>query len=151
VPPPKKTPRQLDVEIAHVVAASRGSLIYRAIGTDSERWPAWIHAFQTSCGVYAIRDKGSQSVLYVGSSNGRLYDTVTRHFQQWKRNKRWWSGAYGAGHDPGLVYSRARCEVAIRIVSCDRLLEEEGRLIERFEPRDNLVEHPQGELEEAPF
>ena len=35
---------------------------------------------------------------------GRLYDTLTRHFQTWRRWKGFWRGQYGEGHDPGLTY-----------------------------------------------
>lgn len=146
---------QMDREIAHVLATSKGgTLHYHPIGKDGERWPAWLHAFEHACGVYSIRDKASGSVLYVGSSKNRLYDTITRHFQQWGRKKKFWKGyksGRGAGHDPGMTYSRSRCEVAVRVVSCGEQLDEEGRTIQRLKPRDNLVMDPSGELEDAPF
>jgi len=149
--PKKKTRSELEAEVAHVLASSKhGSLIYRTLGSDGERWPSWLHSFKTTCGVYVIRDKSSGSALYVGSSKNRLYDTITRHFQQWKRRKNWWKGAYGAGHDPGMTYLRSRCEVAVRVVACGDQLDEESRLIAKLRPRDNLVEHPDGD-EEIPF
>src|SRR5262249_9468903 len=102
-----------------------------------------------------------------------LYATMTRHFQSWRRNKKWWKGLRGQGaHDPGLVYKRSESDVAVQLTERDERLEVEAALIERFAPRDNLVAHPDGaadvdaesagepdviddelggELEEAPF
>lgn len=138
-------------EIDAVLTQSRTShaLVYHDLGADSARWPSWLRAFAKSCGAYVIRDKRTHHVLYVGSSRSRLYDTVTRHFQQWKRRKNWWKGMHGAHHDPGMVYNRSHCEVAIRLVACGTELDEESRLIHRLHPRDNLVENPDGD--EAPF
>ena len=137
--------------------ASR-TLTYRTIGSDSEPWPEWTRAYGISCGVYVIRDKGSKSVLYVGSSKSRLYDTITRHFQQWKRTVKgrkkarysYEASSYGQ-HDPGLTYSRGHCEVAVYLTSCEKRLEEEADAIRRLKPRDNLVTDPSGTLEDAPF
>lgn len=126
-------------------------MTYRSVGSEGDRYPAWLRELKTACGVYAIKHAATGRVLYVGSSRARLYATVTRHFQQWKRHKTWWKGAYGAGHDPGLVYQRGRVLVAVRLTVCGDHLIEEARWIERLRPRDNLVENPSGELEEAPF
>lgn len=117
-------------------------LEYKSIGKEDEPWPAWIRAYARSCGVYVIREGGR--VVYVGSSKSRLYDTVTRHFQQWHRRKNYWKGMFGAGHDPGMTYKRDRCTVAIFTVPCNTELEAEARTIERLRPRDNLTEHPDG-------
>lgn len=111
---------------------------------------------KTARGAYAIRDAKTKEVLYVGSSRNSMYGTITRHVQTWKRNKRWWSGSYGAGHDPGMTYKRAKCQVAVYLTPGGDHLAEEARLIELLKPRDNLVSHPDGrasehELEEAPF
>ena len=129
----------------------RAPLQYRSIGGEHDPWPAWLLALKHACGVYVIRDSSTGSTLYVGSSKARLYHTVTRHFQQWKRHKQWWKGQYGAGHDPGLTYRRGRCVVAVRLTTCDERLAEEARLISRLQPRDNLTEHPDGDLAPAPF
>ena len=147
----RKTSAELDREIEGIIAQSRGDrLTFHPIGSDSEPWPAWLRAYKTWCGAYVIRDKGSKSVLYVGSSKSRLYDTITRHFQSWRRHKNYWKGMRGAQHDPGMTYTRGHCEVAVRLVSCGQEREEEARLIARLKPRDNLVDHPDG-LEPAPF
>lgn len=153
MPKRKSSSATMDAEIAHILATSKGgSLIYHPLGGDNERWPGWLHAFKTACGVYSIRDKASGSVLYVGSSANRLYDTITRHFQTWGRKKGFWKGyKAGADHDPGMTYRRSRCEVAVRVVACGDHLDEEARTIQRLKPRDNLVMDPSGELEDAPF
>lgn len=134
------------------------ALTYRPIGGDTEPWPEWLHAYGRACGVYVIRDKSSRSVLYVGSSKARLYDTITRHFQQWKRttkgrkkSKYNYAGA-GYGHDPGLTYSRGHCDVAVELTDCGEHLTREAELIRKLKPRDNIVDNPDGgELEDAPF
>lgn len=60
-------------------------LIYRPIGATGERYPDWIRALDGKSGVYVIREiqrDGSAETVYVGESHsGRLYDTLTRHFQ----------------------------------------------------------------------
>lgn len=128
-----------------------GRCPYHPIGSEGERWPAWLSVLKDSPGAYIIRDAATKKPLYAGSAKNNLYATITRHFQQWRRQKRWWKGQYGAGHDPGLVYERSRCEVAAWKTTEDDRLRKESELIARFRPRDNLVEHPDGEAEEAPF
>lgn len=147
----KPRAKKTSPDTARVLAGSRPghALIFHDLGSDSSSWPLWLHAYEKSCGVYIIRDKGSKSVLYVGSSKSRLYDTITRHFQSWKRKKNFWKGLAGAGHDPGMTYNRSTCEVAIRLSSCGDERNEEARTIARLTPRDNLVERPDGE--DAPF
>jgi hypothetical protein len=93
----------------------------------------------------AQRD-GSNEVVYVGQSQTDLYRTLTRHFQTWRRAKRFWSGQYtgSQSHDPGLTYDRERVTAAVRVLPAERALAEEGRLIERLRPRDNLIGQPDG-------
>jgi hypothetical protein len=79
-------------------------------------------------------------VLYVGSSTGRVYDTLTRHFQTALATvEGFWKGQISEGHDPGLTYDRGRIEVSVRLTRPDRALDEEARLIQRLRPRDNLI------------
>lgn len=124
------------------------SLSYRPIGRSGDRYPDWIRALRGKSGVYIIRERqrdGSNPVVYVGESHaGRLYQTLTRHFQTWRRHKKFWSGQYtgSQSHDPGLTYNRARCTVAFRVLPAERALHEEARLIARLRPRDNLVGQP---------
>ena len=98
--------------------------------------------------MYLIRERqrdGSNPVVYVGESHAdRLYQTLTRHFQTWRRHKKFWSGQYtgSQSHDPGLTYPRARCTVAVRVLPAERAMHEEARLIARVRPRDNLIGQP---------
>ena len=122
---------------------------YRPIGASGEPYPSWVRELKGEAGVYMIRDAASHEILYVGSSSSRLYDTLTRHFQQWRRYKGYWRGQYAEGHDPGLTYNRARVEVAVKLTSPADALDEEARMIRRLTPRDNII--GQAELEDAPF
>jgi hypothetical protein len=124
------------------------SLSYRPIGASGS-YPDWIRALRGKSGVYIIRERqrdGTNPVVYVGESHAdRLYQTLTRHFQTWRRHKKFWSGQYtgSLSHDPGLTYNRARCTVAFRVLPSDRALTEEARLIARLRPRDNLIGQPE--------
>lgn len=132
--------------VAHRNGTSSG---YRPVGDRGEPYPDWVRALKDESGVYVIRDAETHEVLYVGSSAGRLYDTLTRHLQTWRRYKGFWRGQYGEGSDPGLTYPRGDVEVAVRLTSPDDALDEEMRLIARLRPRDNQIGQP--DLEEAPF
>lgn len=128
---------------------SRERLSFRSIGSEGDPWPEWIRDLRTKSGVYVIKQHGENgAILYVGSSEGRLYDTITRHFQQWKRKKQWWRGLRGSHHDPGMVYQRGRCCVAVVITTKGHAKVKEGYLIMNLRPRDNLVTDPAGEREE---
>ncbi|HEU0029888.1 MAG TPA: peptidoglycan DD-metalloendopeptidase family protein [Kofleriaceae bacterium] len=131
------------------LVARNGALVYRPVGATGEAYPEWVRALKDKSGAYVIRDLDDHEVLYVGCSVGRLYDTLTRHLQTWRRWKGFWRGQYGEGHDPGLTYPRDRVEVAVRITSAADALDEEARLIRRLRPRDNLIGQPIDE--EVPF
>lgn len=135
--------------------APRHSLTWHWIGSDGDPWPEWLRAYKDACGVYAIRENGK--VVYVGSSKKRVYDTLTRHFQTWKRtakgrraSKYNYHRTHETDHDPGMVYKREKCQIAVYTVACGAELEEEARLIAKYQPRDNIMENPDG-LEDAPF
>ena len=137
-------------------APRNGTLKYRPVGERGEPYPEWLLAMRGQSGVYVIRERerdGDPVVVYVGqSSTGRLYETLTRHLQDWRRWKKFWGG-YTGGHDPGLTYDRARVEVAVKITSPNDALDEEARLIRRLRPRDNIqgqIDY-QGEAAEVPF
>jgi hypothetical protein len=124
------------------------SLSYRSLGRVGERYPDWVRALRGKSGVYIIRERQrdrANPIVYVGESHtNRLYQTLTRHFQAWRRAKKFWTGQYGGqGHDPGLTYDRARCTVAVRVLPAERAMDEEARLIARLRPRDNLIGQPQ--------
>ncbi len=129
--------------------ARNASFNYRRIGASGEAYPQWVRDLKQKAGVYVIRDAESAEIVYVGSSTGRLYDTLTRHFQTWRRYKGFWKGQYAEGHDPGLTYERDSVEVAVRVTRPDDALDEESRLIHRLRPRDNLL--GQRVEEEVPF
>ena len=126
------------------------SLVYRPVGERGEPYPDWLRRIKGSSGVYVIRDRATGETLYVGESHAsRLYETLTRHLQQWRRWKSFWRGQFGEGHDPGLTYPRDSVEVAVRVTGGDDAIDEEARLIRRLRPRDNLL--GQIDAEEAPF
>lgn len=145
-------------EAARDSEARNAALKYRPVGASGEPYPDWVRALDGKSGVYIIReiqDDGTQVTVYVGESHaGRLYQTLTRHFQTWRRAKKFWAGQYSGtlSHDPGLTYDRDRVTVAVRVLSPDRALAEEARLIARLRPRDNLLGQPDDDLGEAvPF
>lgn len=135
----------------NALVARNGGFLYRPVGDSGDAYPDWVRALKGKAGVYVIRDKDSREIVYVGSSAGRLYDTLTRHFQTWRRWKGFWKGQYGEGHDPGLTYERDSVEVAIRLTSPAKSLDEEMRLIARLKPRDNLIGNNTATDEEIPF
>ncbi len=125
---------------------------YRRVGDRGESYPDWVRALKGKAGVYVIRDADTHECLYVGSSAGRLYATLTRHFQSWRRYKGFWRGQYGEGADPGLTYPRAAVEVAVRLTSSRDALDEEMSAIARLRPRDNQIGQPDAATDEhVPF
>ena len=135
-----------------LLVARNGSLVYRPVGESGEAYPEWVRALKERAGVYVIRDIDSHEIVYVGSSATQLYNTLTRHFQVWRRYKGFWRGQYAEGHDPGLTYERNSVEVAVRLTSPSAALDEEMRLIARLKPRDNVIgQSPIIDIEEVPF
>ena len=65
---------------ATLVARNAG-FSYRPLGASGEAYPQWVRDLKGESGVYVIREIDSGETVYVGSSVGRLYDTLTRHFQ----------------------------------------------------------------------
>jgi hypothetical protein len=124
------------------------ALRYRPIGGSGEPYPDWVRMLDGKSGVYILReiqDDGTTETVYVGESHtGRLYQTLTRHFQTWRRAKKFWTGQYtgSQSHDPGLTYDRERITAAVRVLPAARALAEEARLIARLRPRDNLLGQP---------
>jgi len=132
-------------------------LIYRPVGASGERYPDWVRALDGKSGVYVIKEvqrDGTAAVVYVGESHtARLYDTLTRHLQNWQRQKKFWRDQFGGqGHDPGLTYPRHRVLVAARVLPPERAMAEETRLIRKLRPRDNLLKQPDDAAEDVvPF
>jgi hypothetical protein len=135
----------------NALVARNAGFVYRPVGASGEAYPDWVRALKGKAGVYVIREAESREIVYVGSSAGRLYDTLTRHFQTWRRWKGFWKGQYAEGHDPGLTYERDSVEVAVRLTSPAKSLDEEMRLITRLRPRDNLIGPRQEADEQIPF
>jgi hypothetical protein len=136
------------------ISAPRNAALssYRPVGDRGEPYPVWVRALRGESGVYVIREIDGP-IVYVGSSVGKLYATLTRHFQTWRRYKGYWRGQFAEGADPGLTYNRSSVEVAIKTTTPDDAHEEELRMIRRLQPRDNQLGQPdrEPELEEAPF
>lgn len=135
----------------NALVARNAGFVYRPVGAPGEAYPDWVRALKDKAGVYVIRDAETREIVYVGSSAGRLYDTLTRHFQTWRRFKGFWKGQYAEGHDPGLTYDRDSVEVAVRLTSPAASLDEEMRLIRRLKPRDNLIGQSSPDDEVIPF
>ena len=56
---------------------------------ESGRVSPHIACARGSKGVYMVRKKGEEPLLYIGTSESQLYKTILRHFQSWKgRQKR---------------------------------------------------------------
>ena len=130
-------------------------LAFRPVGESGERYPEWVRKLRGQSGVYFIRERspdgGEPELAYIGQSQaGRLYETLTRHFQAWRRWKGFWRGQFAEGHDPGLTYPRDQVEVAVHITPPDRALEEEARFIQKLKPRDNVIGRFD-DLEPVPF
>jgi hypothetical protein len=134
--------------------ARNASLTYRPIGTSGEPYPEWVRDLRGKSGVYVIReisDGADPEIVYVGQSQtDNLYETLTRHFQTWRRFKGFWRGQFGSGHDPGMTYRRDRVDVAVRVTSAGEAIDEEARLIRTLRPRDNIIGQPP-DLDEVPF
>ena len=110
---------------------------WRSVGAPGEAYPDWVRALEGKSGVYVLRLRASGEVVYVGESHtGRLRRTLVRHLQAWARRKQHWAGMSGK-NDPGVIYPRARVEVAVAVVSAARAVAEQDRLILSLSPRDN--------------
>lgn len=73
------------IEPDAMLVARNAGFHYRPIGASGDAYPEWVRALKGKAGVYIIREIETREVVYVGSSEGRLYDTLTRHFQTWRR------------------------------------------------------------------
>lgn len=107
---------------------------------DAGPYPASLRALfgRDVSGAYAIRDRESGEVLYVGESHsGRLYHTLTRHMQRWRRSSSSGRGMTGA-NDPGTTYRREDVEVRWSVVSASSAMALETRWIRLLDPRDNV-------------
>jgi excinuclease UvrABC nuclease subunit len=119
---------------------------------DAGPYPAALRALfhERASGVYAIRDRESGEVLYVGESHtGRLYHTLTRHFQRWGRQGKRYKNRNGA-NDPGVTYGRGDVEVRWMVTPAGAALRWEARWIATLAPRDNVREADAATTKPAP-
>lgn len=102
-------------------------------------YPSWVRALKGKSGVYVIRSTNNKQVLYVGESHtGRLYETLTRHFQSW------------SGRTAGVTYGRGSVVVAVKVTTAGRAVATQNGLICDLKPRDNTLS-PLCELGGDPF
>lgn len=88
---------------------------------------------RTLSGLYAIVQAGR--VVYVGESHtGRLYDTITRHFRDWRIDAK--HDAQGRRRG-GMTYDRERTAVVYAITDADAAPTLQYAEIRRLRPRDN--------------
>lgn len=122
--------------------ARAGLSDFASVGNFGDPYPPWLQALRGASGVYVIRERqadGSAPIVYVGSANtGRLYETLTRHFQAWRRGKPYWRGMFGR-NDPGPTYDRSRAEAAIVLTDDDDARTVEAELIALLAPRENKI------------
>ena len=99
----------------------------------------WVHGLKGRSGVYLIRSDAGE-LLYVGESHtGRLYETITRHFQSW------------SGPTAGFTYDRGRTEVSIVLCPPAEAVDLQFEMIAEYQPRDNEVGKGLPALEDVPF
>lgn len=98
---------------------------------------SWLRGRRES-GVYALIDRRSREVLYIGESHsGRLYDTITRHFRSWSipRGRDAQGRRFG-----GTTYDRARIAIAYATTPAELAQETQYAEIQRLRPRDNDID-----------
>lgn len=136
-------------------ASAASALTFLPVGGVGDPYPPWVQALRGASGVYLIREHladGTAPIVYVGSSKDRLYETLTRHFQAWRRGKAWWHGHYTENHDPGLTYDRATVTAAVILTDRDDARGVEYDTIERLAPRDNIMgQAATAEADDAPW
>lgn len=125
-----------------IVEGEGARLEFLPVGMPGAPYPAWVRALDGASGVYVIRefndDTRAWQIVYVGESHrGRLYGTLTRHWQRWTRGT---TDEYRhSAHDPGLTYARARCEAAAIVTPDERARDIQDALIRWLAPRDNIL------------
>ena len=125
-------------------------LTFQPVGGPGEPYPAWVRALDGVSGVYAIREHTGDRVelAYIGESHtDRLYQTLTRHWQTWRRLG---IGRAESEHDPGMFYARARCEAAALVTPAAVARCIQDALIDYLSPRDNLIRATRDSLADCP-
>lgn len=105
---------------------------YRSVeGSVPGDFARWVRNLRRKSGVYVIRARGfvtgkPRKVLYVGESHsGKLYETLTRHFQSWE------------GPQEHTSYDRSKVCVSVKITTRGKAIEFQDKAILRLDPRDN--------------
>jgi excinuclease UvrABC nuclease subunit len=124
---------------------------WRSVKGEAGGFASWVRALAGKCGAYVVRERqwvpfatGPGRVLYVGESHtGKLYGTLTRHFQSWHCDT------------AGARYAAGDVEVAVAVTrDADGAAFLQQRLIDRLDPRDNKYLKGEGEPaadDPAPF
>jgi excinuclease UvrABC nuclease subunit len=100
------------------------------------RFEPWVNETKGKSGVYIIKENTIVghvfgTVLYVGESHtGKLYSTMTRHFQRWK------------GETAGPVYNPENVVVQVILTEAADALEMQNDAIANLLPRDNVKANP---------
>ncbi len=98
-------------------------------------------------GVYAILSKQGRRVLYIGESHtGRLYDTITRHFRQWRIR----SGNARGRRRGGTMYDRDQVLVIYAVTPPAAAADVQFAEIQRLRPRDNEIDCATCDLDHLP-
>ncbi len=104
---------------------------WRSVGKH-RAFADWVRALRGKNGVYLIREipgflnLGSSEIAYIGEShNGRLYETLTRHFQNWD------------GPTAGPTFARDAVEVRVIVTAPDQAVSTQDRLICKIRPSRN--------------
>lgn len=84
-------------------------------------------------GVYLIKRKGSKKPVYVGSSDRNLKKTIYRHFQQWS--------SYGEDRYERTVYPKNGYLIKVIYAPPGHAFELEKLLIQKIQPKDNLIKY----------
>lgn len=87
-------------------------------------------------GVYLIRSKRTQEIVYVGSSTTQLKKTIYRHFQQWTDRQQSTGKTFERKTYPKTGYE-------IRFFKCTaaQALKLEKALINKYQPRHNPIKY----------
>ena len=98
-------------------------------------WAEWVRELVEASGVYEIRERGRSAVVYVGESHtGKLYGTLTRHFQWWR------------GPTAGASYNRRAVKIRVMLTSPSLAKAKQDARIARLRPRDNVAANPDADV-----
>ncbi len=121
------------LNLADAIAPTRA----KATGTRGWEYVPELQALgrRRASGVYVITDATSRRVLYVGESHtGRLFDTITRHFREWKIGP----GDAQGRRRGGEMYDRFAVNVVWIETPAGEAQDLQYKTIQRLNPRDNV-------------